>query len=180
MDQLLVLNKHVSCSLFADSSPKKAQEILIEIEYELKNKNFNVKRSPFGWYKAFTISCKGHPLSELSREIIPGGEETESLKQERKLSSYWHILTKDGKLHDIGTFNFKGHDNLKKFAFYAVLSLKSGTVTLSAVERERSGREMSLNSYISFCQSLAPNRPDISSSISCKLNSLPGFESLRS
>ncbi|EMR74946.1 threonyl-tRNA synthetase [Thermoplasmatales archaeon SCGC AB-540-F20] len=96
---------------------KKAQEILIEIEYELKNKNFNVKRSPFGWYKAFRISCKGHPLSELSREIVPE-EETESLKQERKLSSYWYILTEDGKLHDVGDFNFKNHENLKKFAFY--------------------------------------------------------------
>ena len=120
-DQLKVKNimlypyAHLSPNL---ASPKKAQEILIEIEYELRNKNFNVKRSPFGWYKAFKISCKGHPLSELSREIIPGSEEVESLKKERKLSSYWHILTEDGILHDIGKFDFKGHDNLKKFSFY--------------------------------------------------------------
>ena len=100
------------------ASPKKAQEILIEIEYELKQKNFNVKRSPFGWYKSFKISCKGHPLSELSRDIIPGGKEVESLKKERKLSSYWHILTEDGKLYDVGKFDFRGHENLKKFSFY--------------------------------------------------------------
>jgi threonyl-tRNA synthetase len=120
-DQLKVKNimlypyAHLSSDL---ANPKKAQEILIEIEYELKQKNFNVKRSPFGWYKAFKISCKGHPLSELSREIVPQGEETESLKEERKLSSYWYILTEDGKLHDVGKFNYKGHENLKKFAFY--------------------------------------------------------------
>lgn len=106
---------HLSSTLAA---PKKAQEILIDIEQELKNKEFTVKRAPFGWYKAFTISCKGHPLSELSREIIPRGDETDSLKQERKLSSYWHILTADGKLHTVDSFNFKGHENLKKFAFY--------------------------------------------------------------
>ena len=106
---------HLSSNL---AGPKKAQQILIEIEYELKNKNFNVKRSPFGWYKAFKISCKGHPLSELSKEIIPLGEETESLKKERKLTSDWYILTDDGKLHDIGKFDFKGHENLKKFSFY--------------------------------------------------------------
>lgn len=106
---------HLSSNL---AGSKKAQEILVEIEYELKNKNFNVKRSPFGWYKAFKISCKGHPLSELSREIIPVGEETESLKKERKLSSEWYILTEDGKLNDIGKFNFKGHENLKIFSFY--------------------------------------------------------------
>ncbi len=105
---------HLSSDL---ASPKKAQEILVEIEFELKQKNFNVKRSPFGWYKAFKISCKGHPLSELSREIIPE-EETESLKKERKLSSYWYILTEDGNLHDIDKFNFKGHENLKKFSYY--------------------------------------------------------------
>jgi threonyl-tRNA synthetase len=106
---------HLSSNL---SKPKTAQEILVELEYELKNKHFNIKRSPFGWYKSFKISCKGHPLSELSREIIPGGEATESLEQERKLSSDWYILTKDGKLHDVGEFNYKGHENFKIFAFY--------------------------------------------------------------
>jgi len=120
-DQLKVKNimlypyAHLSSDL---AGPKKAQELLIEIEYELKQKNYNVKRSPFGWYKAFKISCKGHPLSELSREIIPGKDENESLKKERKLSSYWHILTEDGVLHDIDKFDFKGYDNLKKFSFY--------------------------------------------------------------
>ena len=110
---------HLSSTL---ASPKKAQEILIELEYELKQKEFHVKRSPFGWYKSFKISCKGHPLSELSKEIIPTGEkvddETQSLKQERKLSSYWSILTEDGTLHEIDNFNFKDHENLKTFAFY--------------------------------------------------------------
>ena len=106
---------HLSSDL---ANPKKAQEILIEIEYELRNKNYNVKRSPFGWYKAFKISCKGHPLSELSREIVPVGDESESLKKERKLSSYWHILTEDGTLHDVGKFDFTNHENLRKFAFY--------------------------------------------------------------
>jgi len=106
---------HLSSNL---AGPKKAQEILVEIEYELKQKNFNVKRSPFGWYKAFKISCKGHPLSELSREIIPGKEESDSLKKERKLASDWHILTEDGTLHEIDKFNFKGHENLKTFSFY--------------------------------------------------------------
>jgi threonyl-tRNA synthetase len=122
-DQLKVKNimlypyAHLSSDL---ASPKKAQEILVEIEYELNQKNYNVKRSPFGWYKAFKISCKGHPLSELSREIIPNKteEENELLKKERKLSSYWYIITQDGKLHDIDKFNFKDHDNLKKFSFY--------------------------------------------------------------
>jgi threonyl-tRNA synthetase len=36
-------------------------------------KAFEVQRSPFGWYKAFTLSCKGHPLSELSKHVLPDG-----------------------------------------------------------------------------------------------------------
>lgn len=110
---------HLSSDL---GRPKIAKEVLVELEYELKNKDFNVKRSPFGWYKAFKISCKGHPLSELSRNIVLGEkkeeDETESLKKERKLSSYWNIMTEDGVLHEIDNFNFKGHENLKKFSFY--------------------------------------------------------------
>ena len=59
---------HLSSDL---ASPKQAQNILVELEYELRQKDFEVKRSPFGWYKAFKISCKGHPLSELSKSIVP-------------------------------------------------------------------------------------------------------------
>jgi threonyl-tRNA synthetase len=120
-DQLHVTNimvypyAHLSSTL---AKPKIALEILILIEQSLREQGYNVKRSPFGWYKSFKISCKGHPLSELSREIVPAKEESDSLKKERKLSSYWHILTEDGTLHDIDVFNFDGHENLKKFSFY--------------------------------------------------------------
>lgn len=109
---------HLSSDL---ASPKDAQNILIELEYELRQRDFNVKRSPFGWYKAFKISCKGHPLSELSKSIIPSerkDDESESLKKERKLSSYWHILSEDGILHNIDDFNFSSHKNLEIFSVY--------------------------------------------------------------
>src|SRR5690606_36270291 len=44
----------------------------------LVQRDYEVHRVPFGWYKAFKISCKGHPLSELSREIRVEGEKVES------------------------------------------------------------------------------------------------------
>ncbi len=100
---------HLSSDL---GSPKIAKEILIELEYELKNKNFDVKRSPFGWYKAFKISCKGHPLSELSREIIPG-KEKKAVEKKKEIKSQWCILTPDGELIDAEKFNFSGHEELK-------------------------------------------------------------------
>ncbi|MBD3164353.1 threonine--tRNA ligase [Candidatus Woesearchaeota archaeon] len=106
------------------SKPKTALAVMDSVEKRLKN-DYKIYRSPFGWYKSFNIKVKGHPLSELSREFgpedIPEGkkeEETESLKKERKLASYWHILDTDGRLHDAGKFDYKKHKNLKKFAFY--------------------------------------------------------------
>jgi threonyl-tRNA synthetase len=58
-------------------SPNTAKSIFVALEKELA-KDMEVKRSPFGWYKSFTLHCKGHPLSELSRSIIPGQEAVRS------------------------------------------------------------------------------------------------------
>ena len=89
---------------------------IAEIEEKLKEK-FNVGRAPFGWYKSFKISCKGHPLSELSREITAKVdlEVTKALEAEEKIESYWYILTPDGKLIDVEEFDFTNYENLKKF-----------------------------------------------------------------
>jgi threonyl-tRNA synthetase len=100
---------HLSSDL---ASVKAGKDVLLHLEEEVKKHRFIVKRSPFGWYKAFTISCKGHPLSELSREIIPG-EEKKAVEKEKEIISQWCILTPDGKLIDADKFNFSGHDELK-------------------------------------------------------------------
>ncbi|MCL5018692.1 MAG: threonine--tRNA ligase, partial [Candidatus Pacearchaeota archaeon] len=50
------------------ASPEHAIEVMDEAEKELK-KSFSVVRAPFGYYKEFELKVKGHPLSELSREI---------------------------------------------------------------------------------------------------------------
>ncbi|MCQ4153389.1 MAG: threonine--tRNA ligase [Archaeoglobi archaeon] len=106
---------HLSSNL-ADSET--AISLLRALETELKD--FEVKRAPFGWYKAFRISCKGHPLSELSKEIR-GEEEaevTKALKDEKKVISYWFILKPDGSLVKVEDFDFTGFENLRKFAKY--------------------------------------------------------------
>ncbi|MBA7656309.1 hypothetical protein ES703_64233 [subsurface metagenome] len=69
---------HLSSEL---ASPEIAVEVLEKAEKELK-KSFNVVRAPFGYYKEFELKVKGHPLSELSREIkIEGKEEEYNPKQ---------------------------------------------------------------------------------------------------
>ena len=56
---------HLSSNL---ANPQKALEVLKTAE-KLLSKEFKVTRAPFGYYKSFELKCKGHPLSELSREI---------------------------------------------------------------------------------------------------------------
>lgn len=60
---------HLSSSL---SNPQAAENLLKEAE-KLLAERFSVTRAPFGWYKSFNLSCKGHPLSELSREFSVEG-----------------------------------------------------------------------------------------------------------
>ncbi|HQQ25653.1 MAG TPA: threonyl-tRNA synthetase editing domain-containing protein, partial [Methanomassiliicoccales archaeon] len=62
---------HLSAEL---SDAETGKKVLREMERLVSEAGWPVHRAPFGWYKAFKISCKGHPLSELSREIE--GEET--------------------------------------------------------------------------------------------------------
>ena len=101
---------HLSSSL---SSPKVAVQVLKDAEEALDAEGLNVKRVPFGWYKAFEISCKGHPLSELSRTITAEEEDEEEV--EKKPSS-WSILDGD-KIIDIDDFKFE-NDRLEKLVSY--------------------------------------------------------------
>jgi threonyl-tRNA synthetase len=114
---------HLSPNL---SSPATAVKILKGMAETLSG-DYEVMRAPFGWYKSFTISCKGHPLSELSRSIKLGEGEvvSQALKSEAKAVSYWKVLDLDGNLVDIDKFDFQGHDNLHKFANYEITKARA-------------------------------------------------------
>ena len=56
---------HLSSSL---GSPRKAKVFLSGLADALGAEGLDVHRSPFGWYKAFTLNCIGHPLAEAYRE----------------------------------------------------------------------------------------------------------------
>jgi|WetSurMetagenome_2_1015567.scaffolds.fasta_scaffold31575_3 threonyl-tRNA synthetase len=81
---------HLSSNL---ASPDLAVEVLDEAEKELE-KNFEVTRAPFGYYKEFEFKVKGHPLSELSREIRL--EESGEAKVEEKYDVK-HLLNEISK-----------------------------------------------------------------------------------
>jgi len=69
-DIVLYPYAHLSPSL---SKPSFALETLKAVDKKL-GKEFKIVRAPFGYYKEFELKVKGHPLSELSRDIHFSGE----------------------------------------------------------------------------------------------------------
>ncbi len=121
---------HLSSEL---ASPERSMEILREMEGDLLSRDVEVKRAPFGWYKSFTLRCKGHPLSELSRKIkvLEGvgvsakAEEAEvekkskALEAEEKAESHFFFMDEEGKLIRTADFGFEEkEENLRKFFVY--------------------------------------------------------------
>lgn len=118
------------------SNPATALKVLKGVEDSIKRQKVSVYRAPFGYYKRFQIAVKGHPLSELSREITPEGERSpapagkkeevsEAVRKEETLKSEWYIMDVKGSIHRlriengaIKGFNFSKHPNLEKFAMY--------------------------------------------------------------
>src|SRR3989449_885129 len=113
------------------AAPGSAQDLMASFEKDLVARGFDVHASPFGYYKSFRVAVKGHPLSELSREIVAeataeGREElSTAVKAEAKLVSHWHILEPNGAVHHLSIqygkvsgFHFEGHERLRRFATY--------------------------------------------------------------
>src|SRR5881296_2693880 len=80
-----------------------AIETLKILEGKLAEKGYEVSRAPFGWYKSFTISAKGHPLSELSRTVT-SGQQTRHISAQ--LKSEYMVMDEKGELHSPEVFQY--------------------------------------------------------------------------
>ncbi len=95
---------HLSSNL---AKPNIAEKVLKKAEEGLK-KTFNVARAPFGYYKEFELKVKGHPLSELSREIVLKGD-GKSIKEGEEYDSK-QLLNEISK-SKLDTSKLKGNDH---------------------------------------------------------------------
>jgi len=123
------------------SSPRAGQKILNQIIHVFnQSPDFEVHQAPFGYYKAFELSNKGHPLAERSKRItiessdgqdnleqVKGDdlfsdkEDLSALKAEKASKSYFQILTQNGETIDIESYRFsKTEKALKKFVKYEI------------------------------------------------------------
>jgi len=91
---------HLSSSL---ASATVAISILRQCSESLKEMNFEVYRSPFGYYKSFSLHCLGHPLSELSRTIRPEQAKAEPAP----IRTYYKVLALDGNLYEPEEYTYK-------------------------------------------------------------------------
>jgi len=141
---------HLSSNL---APPNEAKNILAELWMAVKTFCPSAHKSPFGWYKAFAVSCLGHPLSELAKTItseeelgaaekkaLPGAKEiavkaekkpeiedavSQSLIQEAQMKSRFYVMTPDGKLEEADKFDYSKHGELKKFADYEIRKVRA-------------------------------------------------------
>ncbi len=95
---------HLSSSLAA---PSVAVPVLQQSTEALKEMGFEVHRSPFGYYKTFSLHCLGHPLSELSRTIRPEVGKAEPAP----VKTYYKVLALDGQLYEPDEYVFKPEED---------------------------------------------------------------------
>ena len=74
------------------------------LESKLSEKGYEVSRAPFGWYKSFTISAKGHPLSELSRTVT---SQQQTRQVATQIKSEYMVMDENGELHSPETFQYE-------------------------------------------------------------------------
>lgn len=111
----------------APAKPTDALSILETLHKQLKEKSpgFHILRAPFGYYKGFSLQCKGHALAERSKEIISGDrisksaiEVTAAITAEDEVKSHFYILTQSGNLIPYETYNYEDLRDLQIFVNY--------------------------------------------------------------
>ena len=80
------------------ASPDSATAVMQNLEAAM-SEEYEVLRAPFGWYKSFEVSCKGHPLSELSRHVAAHRDEEGEDEPDREPSD-WLVMHPDGTAAD--------------------------------------------------------------------------------
>jgi threonyl-tRNA synthetase len=115
---------HLSSDL---APPRVATDVLDRMFTTLSSTSeLEVHRAPFGYYKSFEITSKGHPISELARTLTPEHEggpaaeepppphESKAIAAERRLRSEWRVYQPDGTFVAADDFDFPSHDGLRK------------------------------------------------------------------
>jgi threonyl-tRNA synthetase len=125
----LILYPWVHLAKTSPAKPEVALKILQNLFKRFKegNSDIDAVRAPFGYYKSFTINCKGHALAERSKEIIGIRQEKEyqdsvevttALQAEDETKSQFFVFTQTGELIPFKDYNFEEEKDFHTFVHY--------------------------------------------------------------
>ncbi|MHA2299308.1 MAG: threonine--tRNA ligase, partial [Candidatus Hodarchaeales archaeon] len=125
----VILYPWVHLAKTSPSKPSEALAILQELMEKLlqSSKEIKIARAPFGYYKSFSINCKGHALAERSKEISLVTKEktrkssievTKALSAEDQAKSTFFILDQDGIKTPHASFHYKSQKDFQTFVKY--------------------------------------------------------------
>ncbi len=146
---------HLSDNL---SKPSIAEEILKKAEDKLNKEFKKVIRAPFGWYKKFEISCKGHPLAEASRHFGPESVKPTGEKK-RKEGSEFHrfiLVNAKGETQEVTKDNWtkariwNDKNERVKMLHHFVRNELSGNIAKSAPKHVEIMRKLELFDYVPY------------------------------
>ncbi len=107
------------------SNEKNAKEVCPKITKYLEEKGIEAKFSPFGWYKSFEISCIGHEVAEMYRDVKLAITPEEQIK-----NSIFKVITPRGNELDIkfdDEHNVLPFKEVKDQDFYMFLKSELGS-----------------------------------------------------
>ena len=123
VDKVLVYPwAHLSKFLSKEAS---AMEVCPKIASFLEEKGIEAKFSPFGWYKSFNISCLGHELAEMYRDVKLGIKPEEQVK-----NSVFKVIVPSGNVLDLefdDEHNIIPFEDIKDKDFYFFLKSELGS-----------------------------------------------------
>lgn len=96
------------------SSKTTAIKVLNGISDGLSAAGYTSERAPFGWYKAFDISCLGHPLAEKSRVILAEEEKEEPKEMKGAKFHKFVLVDVDGSEHIVTREDYQDCDLWQK------------------------------------------------------------------
>jgi len=140
------------------SNPRTALQVLKKTA-ELLSGQLDVDRAPFGWYKGFEISAKGHPLSEWSGVFTADEEEEKKEKEEkapREKFTKFVLVDLDGNIFEITPDEFTkcGIFN-KKEPVYKLLKRFVGNELGHGVDTEKTPKHiefMRQQELVDYCE----------------------------
>jgi threonyl-tRNA synthetase len=122
----VILYPWVHLAKVTPAKPTNALHLLQSLMEQLNQSSSNIEviRAPFGYYKSFSINCKGHALAERSKEIlaeikdeIPESsvEVTKAISAEDLVKSDFFILGQNGEKVPYDSFRY---GELKDFQIF--------------------------------------------------------------